>query len=113
MGDGNVRAEGTGDMNDARKGSTSEVVNSTADAVFGEAGHDKVGEVCLAQGKLFGEVEAVLNANGTYDIAERTNTKLEAASTLAVLSAMEWRHEMNDVTKRMGELRTSPEGIGS
>ena len=112
-GHGIVRVEGTADMNDARTGSTSEVVNSTADAVFGEAGLDKVGEVYLAEGKLFGEVEAVLNENGTYDIAERTNTKLEAANTLAVLAAMQWRHEMNDLTKRMGELRTSPEGIGS
>lgn len=112
-GDGIVRAEGSGDMNDARTESVSEVVDSMANAVFGEAAQDKVGEVYLAEGKLFGEVEAVLNENGTYEIAERTNTKLEAASTLAVLSAMQWRHEMNDLTKRMGELRTSPEGIGS
>lgn len=112
-GDGIVRAEGSGDMNDARTESVSEVVDSMANAVFGEAAQDKVGEVYLAEGKLFGEVEAVLNENGTYEITERTNTKLEAASTLAVLSAMQWRHEMNDLTKRMGELRTSPEGIGS
>ena len=26
---------------------------------------------------------------------------------------MAWRHDMNDLTKRMGELRDSPEGIGS
>lgn len=111
-GDGIVRAEGTGDMNDTRTGSTEELVESTANAVFGEAGLDKVGEVHLDEGRLFGEVEAVLNENGGFDVAERTNTKLEAANTLAVLSALQWRHEMNDLTKRMGELRTSPEGIG-
>ena len=32
--------------------------------------------------------------------------------TLSVLSALQWRHDMNDLMKRMGELRTSPEGIG-
>mgnify|MGYP002952658509 FL=1 len=29
------------------------------------------------------------------------------------MGTMAWRHDMNDLTKRMGELRTSPEGIGS
>ena len=29
------------------------------------------------------------------------------------LAAFQWRHDMNDLTKRMGELRTSPEGIGT
>ncbi len=29
------------------------------------------------------------------------------------MATMAWRHDMNDLTKRMGELRDSPEGIGS
>lgn len=41
------------------------------------------------------------------------NTRLDAYGSVAALSIMQWRHEMNDLTKRMGELRTSPEGIGS
>lgn len=111
-GDGSVRAEGSGEMNDARTGALANVIDSTANAVFGEAGSDKVSEVYLAEGKLFGEVEATLQKDGTYNITERANTKLESVNSLAILSAMQWRHDMNDLTKRMGELRMSPEGIG-
>lgn len=111
-GDGSVRAEGSGEMNDARTGALADVIDSTANAVFGEAGSDKVSEVYLAEGKLFGEVEATLQKDGSYNITERANTKLESVNSLAILSAMQWRHDMNDLTKRMGELRMSPEGIG-
>lgn len=45
-------------------------------------------------------------------MVQKANEKIEAVKTLSVLSALQWRHDMNDLMKRMGELRTSPEGIG-
>ena len=66
------------------------------------------------QGAILGAVTETYNAEGermSRTVAE--NTRLDAYGSVAALSIMQWRHEMNDLTKRMGELRTSPEGIGS
>lgn len=41
------------------------------------------------------------------------NENVKAYKGLQTLSTMLWRHEMNDLTKRMGELRDAPEGVGS
>ena len=68
----------------------------------------------VGQGTIFGAVTETYNAEGertSRTVAE--NTRLNAYSSVAALSIMQWRHDMNDLTKRMGELRTSPEGIGS
>ena len=68
----------------------------------------------VVQGAILGAVTETYNAEGertSRTVAE--NTRLNAYGSVAALSIMQWRHEMNDLTKRMGELRTSPEGIGS
>ena len=68
----------------------------------------------VTQGAILGAVTETYNADG--EITSRTvaeNTRLNAYGSVAALGIMQWRHEMNDLTKRMGELRTSPEGIGS
>ena len=41
------------------------------------------------------------------------NTTLDAYSSVATLSAFQWRHEINSVNKRMGELRLNPNGVGA
>ncbi len=68
----------------------------------------------VVQGAILGAVTETYNAEGertSRTVAE--NTRLNAYGSVAALSIMQWRHEMNDLTKRMGELRTSPEGVGS
>ena len=68
----------------------------------------------VAQGAIKGAITETYDENGEFvsrTVAE--NTRLDAYGSVAALSIMQWRHEMNDLTKRMGELRTSPEGIGS
>ena len=68
----------------------------------------------VGQGAVLGAVTETYNADGertSRTVAE--NTRLNAYGSVAALSIMQWRHEMNDLTKRMGELRTSPEGVGS
>lgn len=109
-----IRAVMTGDFNDARTGSAADAVRDAADAVFGKDS-DKgaaVTEVNLEEGRLEGAVSATRNDDGSFTVVQRANAKTEAMKTLAVLSAVQWRHELNDLTKRMGELRSSPEGVG-
>ena len=71
-------------------------------------------DLVAQEGALSDAATGTLNADGTVsDITVTKNTKLEAYNSIAALSAFQWRHDMNDLTKRMGELRTSPEGVGA
>ncbi len=40
------------------------------------------------------------------------NSKLDAYGSVAALVALSLRHEMNSLSKRMGDLRDAPEGVG-
>ena len=112
--EGKVRAVMSGDFNDAYIGTTDEAVKAAANAVFGEtpASSATVTEVSFDEGRLSGAIEASRNDDGTFAVTQKANTKMEALKTLSVLSGLQWRHDMNDLTKRMGDLRTSPEGLG-
>ena len=41
------------------------------------------------------------------------NSFVDGFGSVSALSALQWRHEMNSLNKRMGELRQSPAGIGT
>lgn len=62
------------------------------------------------KGALTQEVDAAGNA-GT--VTETVNQKLDGYSSIAALSAVQWRHENDTLLKRMGELRDSSGVIGS
>lgn len=62
----------------------------------------------IAEGEVNG---ALTNEGGT--ITQAKNTKLDAFGSVAALNAVSWRHELNSVSKRMGELRDAPEGVGA
>ena len=71
-------------------------------------------EQVVSEGDINGGLSRVVNPDGTKgEVLETKNTKQDAYQTLTVMNALAWRHEMNDLTKRMGELRDSPVGIGS
>ena len=55
---------------------------------------------------------AVRNEDGTWSVKEVANQKLEAYGAVSALAALQWRHETNDLSKRMGELRDNPGSIG-
>lgn len=76
-----------------------------------KVGADGNGEktVKYEQGNILGEI--TVNADGS--VTEKSNTDLDAYRSVHALSAISWRNEMNDLTKRMGELRDSPEGVGT
>ena len=68
----------------------------------------------VSEGDINGGLSRVVNPDGTKgEVLETKNTKQDAYQTLTAMNALAWRHEMNDLTKRMGELRDSPVGIGS
>lgn len=68
----------------------------------------------VAEGAVKGAITQTVNADGTTStVVQEENTKLSAFRTVSSMGVMAWRHDMNDLNKRMGELRDSPEGIGS
>lgn len=112
MSSGKINAVMSGDFNDAYTGSTSDAVNAAANAILGDDLSNSVTNVYFEEGRLAGAVEASRKDDGSFTVVQKPNEKIEAVKTLSVLSALQWRHDMNDLMKRMGELRTSPEGIG-
>mgnify|MGYP000822330312 CR=1 FL=1 len=61
------------------------------DAVTGKVAVDEAGNSTLTDGTV------------------QKNSTVDAFGSVASLTAYQWRHEMNDLTKRMGELRMSPD----
>lgn len=66
----------------------------------------------LKEGDIKGAYTQVTTKDGTT-FHEDSNTKLDAFSSVAALSALSLRHEMNSLSKRMGELRDTPAGVGA
>lgn len=70
--------------------------------------------ILLEQGAVNNGLEAELTeSNELSNVRVKENETLAAFGDVALLSAFQWRHEVNDLTKRMGELRDAPEGVGS
>lgn len=62
----------------------------------------------INEGDVFG---AVTGNSADYEQAE--NTKLVGLESVTALSALSLRHEMNSLSKRMGELRDAPASVGA
>ena len=74
----------------------------------------KVGDVyLLSQGVVNDGARIVFNEQGKPVITYMRNTNMEDFGSLAALSIVNWRNELNSLSKRMGELRDSPAGIGT
>ena len=68
----------------------------------------------VVEGTINDGLTATVDKDGSVEnVVITKNSTLDAYGTVATLSAFQWRHDMNDLTKRMGELRTSPEGVGA
>lgn len=107
----NVNATGINadDIDDAGAAMT-----AMQDAVKVESGSAESVTNNISEGAVKGAISQTVNADGTTTtITQTENTKLTAFNSVSAMSTMAWRHDMNDLTKRMGELRDSPEGIGS
>ena len=59
--------------------------------------------------------DIVIAPDGTLrveNVQTQKNDKLDAYGSVTALAALSLRHEMNSLSKRMGELRDAPEGVG-
>ena len=82
------------------------VVNQEGDAAVSTT-------TTVKEGAVKGEITQTTDASGNTSTTQGSNSKLTAFNSISDMATMAWRHDMNDLTKRMGELRDSPEGIGS
>ena len=72
------------------------------------------GTATIEGGDVLGEIEITTGANGVISIGSiGASDKVASLSDGQSIATMQWRHEMNDLTKRMGELRDGPAGIGA
>ena len=106
MSSGKINAVMSGDFNDAYTGSTSDAVNAAANAILGDDLSNSVTNVYFEEGRLAGAVEASRNDDGTFTVVQKANEKIEAVKTLSVLSALQWRHDMNDLMKPKSRRKT-------
>lgn len=68
----------------------------------------------ITEGDVNGAISQIIDAEGKAQaVTISENTKLNAFGSVAALNAVAWRHELNSVSKRMGELRDAPEGVGA
>lgn len=62
----------------------------------------------IEEGDVFGEITG---NHADYERAQ--NKKLAGLASVTAVSALTLRHEMNSLSKRMGELRDAPAGVGA
>ena len=88
-----------------------EAFNALKTKVVVAEGTDNV--YVVEEGTVNDGIAAAQNEDGTWTTTTRANQKLVGFSSVNALSVLAWRHEINSLSKRMGELRDSPSGIGS
>ena len=68
----------------------------------------------IKEGDINGAISQIIDKNGTAgDVIEAVNQKLDGYSSIAALSAVQWRHENDTLLKRMGELRDAEGTVGA
>lgn len=104
---GTVTTLGSASYNDGNLNSEF-ALNALIDTVEGSDA------VSVEEGAVNGAASAVISEDGKLsNVQISKNSKLDAFASVAVLNAVAWRHELNSVSKRMGELRDAPEGVGA
>ena len=91
----------------------SDADSALASAAGAVSAGDSKTTVTIKEGAVNGAITADTTGGTVKSVTTAENTKLTAFNSVSAMATMAWRHDMNDLTKRMGELRDSPEGIGS
>lgn len=88
-------------------------INSLSDKVVYQASDDNFTKVIeIAEGNVLGAITAKVDAEGNITKTEKVNVKNQAISELSSVGLMGWRAGMNDMNKRLGELRDSKGDLG-
>lgn len=111
---GKVNLTGGGAVADS-SGTAAGAVENMLDALdLGGDAKDVVGSITVEEGELAPGFEATPDGEGGFTVEEGgPNTHQDAYRSVRVLNLATLRHETNDLSKRMGELRLSPSGVGS
>lgn len=110
---GDLRMVADGNSNDqyANAQTAASAISSTITIEQDE--EESTNSVEIQSGDVNDGLTATLNSDGTLsNVVLTKNDKLDAFGSVAALSAMSLRHEMNSLSKRMGDLRDAPEGVG-
>lgn len=111
-----VTGDATPTLNVNYTGITSDTVNSAADLdTLASAVSGDVKQVQqIAEGGINGAITRTLDEDGNVvSLVEASNKKLDAFESLTAMNVLSWRHDMNDLNKRLGELRDTLKGTGS
>lgn len=110
---GDLRMIADGNSNDqyANAQTAASAISSTVTIAQDE--EESTNSVEIQSGDVNDGLTATLNRDGTLsNVVLTKNDKLDAFGSVAALSALSLRHEMNSLSKRMGDLRDAPEGVG-
>ena len=105
----NITEEGMNEIN------PSDVAQSMASVVDAKAAAGTDGTILMhgAETALLGETTLAIDANGNISsYSEAPNTVSQGLQDIAGMNFLFFRTSMNDVSKRMGDLRTMPKSAG-
>lgn len=110
---GNLGIVASGDSNDQYVNAEA-AAKALSEAIVIKTDEDgAVNEIEVLAGDVNDGLTAQRGIDGSLTNVRKTkNDKLDAYGSVAALSALSLRHEMNSLSKRMGELRDSPTGTG-
>lgn len=109
-----VQIAASGEANDRTSNAEAAAEALTKAVTFGNTADRQGQTIIVEEGLVNDALTAVLNENGNLqEVSIRKNEKVETLSAVTSLSLLSWRHETNDLTQRMGELRDMPEGAGA
>lgn len=107
---GMLTAVASGVSNDQFTNASS-VAEAIADVLHIGSGDD-VGLV-VEEGIINDGLTATLKGDNTLaNVVVRKNSNIDGLGSITALGLLQWRHEMSNLTKRLGELRDSPQGVG-
>ena len=107
---GSLNAKGTSTFNDSFAS-----VDKSAEALLGTVTvtDSNVDSLEVVEGDINGAFKADVDADGKLqNITKTTNSKIEGYSNALALATAQWRHELNSLSKRLGELRSAKDGTG-
>lgn len=104
----NAQAVLSGSQND-KYASADDAVN----ALKASVGSTKDLSLSAAEGAVADSWKVVVNDDGSSSVITQANQKLEGYNTINSLAVFSWRHELNNLQKRMGELRDLNGNIGA
>ncbi|MBR6000372.1 MAG: autotransporter outer membrane beta-barrel domain-containing protein, partial [Oxalobacter sp.] len=99
--------------NELTGANSKEVAQSGAEVIKLTSGEGDGFSLYIAEGDVNGAITATTDPTGyVTSVVEEKNTTADAVQKIAAMSYLQFRNQMNDLDKRMGDLRTMPKEDG-